>query len=224
MFEDDDQKPFIDAELAENPEPRCPCLLLLDTSGSMSGEPIRELNQALQLFRRELVADSMTAKRVEVALLTFGPVELVTDFVSASNFIPPTLESKGDTPLGKALEVGLELLRARKQRLRDNGVDLYRPWIFLITDGDPTDDWRRMIEQIKTGEEHKSFLFFALAVNHAKLDVLRQLSVRDPVKLSGIQFRPLFRWLSDSLKAVSHSNPGDRVGLPDYKPYGWADV
>ena len=224
MFEDDEQKPFIDAELAENPEPRCPCLLLLDTSGSMSGEPIRALNAALQSFKSELVADSMTAKRVEVALLTFGPVELVTDFVAANNFIPPALEAKGDTPLGKALEVGLELLKARKQRLRDNGIDLYRPWIFLITDGEPTDNWRPMIEQIKAGEEHKSFLFFALAVNHAKLDVLRQLSVRDPVKLSGIRFRPLFRWLSDSLKAVSHSNPGERVGLPDYKPYGWADV
>lgn len=224
MFEDDDQKPFIDAELAENPEPRCPCLLLLDTSGSMSGEPIRELNQALQLFKRELMADSMTAKRVEVALLTFGPVELVTDFVSAGNFFPPTLEAKGDTPLGKALEVGLELLKGRKQRLRENGVDLYRPWIFLITDGDPTDEWRPMIEHVKTGEEHKSFLFFALAVNNAKLDVLRQISVREPMKLSGVQFRPLFRWLSDSLKAVSYSNPGERVGLPDYKPYGWADV
>lgn len=224
MFEDDDQQPFIDAELAENPEPRCPCLLLLDTSGSMSGQPIQELNHALQLFKNELIADSMTAKRVEIALLTFGPVELVTEFVSAANFFPPTLHAKGDTPLGKALEVGLELLKNRKQRLRDNGVDLYRPWIFLITDGEPTDEWRSMIDKIKAGEEHKSFLFFALAVNQAKLDVLRQISVREPMKLSGVEFRPLFRWLSDSLKAVSHSNPGERVGLPDYKPYGWADV
>lgn len=224
MFGDDEQKPFIDAELAENPEPRCPCLLLLDTSGSMSGEPIRELNQALQLFKNELMADSMTAKRVEVALLTFGPVELVTDFVSAYSFVPPVLQAKGDTPLGKALEVGLEVLRQRKQRLRENGIDLYRPWIFLITDGEPTDEWRAITEQIKAGEEHKSFLFFALATGNAKLDALRQISVREPLKVSGVKFRPLFRWLSDSLKAVSHSNPGDRVGLPDYKPYGWADV
>jgi uncharacterized protein YegL len=67
-------------------------------------------------------------------------------------------------------------------------------------------------------------LFFALAVNNARLDILKQISVREPLRLKGIQFRPLFRWLSDSLKAVSYSNPGDRVGLPDYKPYGWADI
>jgi uncharacterized protein YegL len=224
VFEDLEQRPFIDVELAENPEPRCPCLLLLDTSGSMNGDPIRELNSALQLFKNELMADSMTAKRVEVAVVTFGPVELISDFATANSFMPPSLTAKGDTPLGRAVEVGLEILKQRKQRLRENGVDLYRPWIFLITDGEPTDEWRHLREQIQQGEEQKSFLFFALAVNNAKLDVLRHISVREPLRLSGIQFRPLFRWLSDSLKAVSHSNPGDKVGLPDYKPYGWAEV
>ncbi len=221
---DDEQKPFIDAELAENPEPRCPCLLLLDTSGSMNGAPINELNDALRLFRHELIADSMTAKRVEVAVVTFGPVELVSDFVSANGFYPPSLEAKGDTPLGKAVEYGLDLLKKRKKTLRDNGIDLYRPWIFLITDGEPTDKWQHVKEEVIRGEESKSFLFFALAVNNAKLDVLRQISVREPLKLSGIRFRPLFQWISDSLKAVSHSNLGDKVNLPDYKPYGWADV
>jgi uncharacterized protein YegL len=221
---EDEQKPFIDAELAENPEPRCPCLLLLDTSASMSGSPISELNEALRVFRNELIADSMTAKRVEVAIVTFGPVELISDFVAANRFEPPNLQAKGDTPLGKAVAVGVELLKERKQILRENGIDLYRPWIFLITDGEPTDDWRAAHQLILQGEEHKSFLFFALAVNNARLDILKQISVREPLRLKGIQFRPLFRWLSDSLKAVSYSNPGDRVGLPDYKPYGWADV
>ena len=221
---EDEQKPFIDAELAENPEPRCPCLLLLDTSASMSGSPINELNEALRVFKNELIADSMTAKRVEVAVVTFGPVELITDFVAANRFQPPHLQAKGDTPLGRAVAVGVELLKERKQILRENGIDLYRPWIFLITDGEPTDDWSGAHKLIQQGEEHKSFLFFALAVKNARLDILKQVSVREPLRLKGIQFRPLFRWLSDSLKAVSYSNPGDRVGLPDYKPYGWADV
>ena len=191
----------------------------------MSGEPIRELNAALQLFKSELMADSMTAKRVEVAVVTFGgAVDLTIDFTAAVDFRPPTLIAKGDTPLGRAVEVGLDLLHERKRRLRGNGIDLYRPWVFLITDGEPTDEWRNLREQIQYGEEHKSFLFFALATGSAKLDVLQQISVREPLKLAGVRFRPLFRWLSDSLKAISHSNPGDKVGLPDYKPYGWADV
>lgn len=47
MSDEFKQQPFADAEFAENPEQRCPCLLLLDTSGSMGGRPIAELNEGL---------------------------------------------------------------------------------------------------------------------------------------------------------------------------------
>ena len=63
-----DQVPFgSGADFADNPEPRCPCLLLLDTSGSMKGAPIEELNAGIQVFKDELSADPMASKRVEVA-------------------------------------------------------------------------------------------------------------------------------------------------------------
>src|SRR5438094_9283302 len=83
--------PFIAADIITNPEPRCPCLLLLDTSGSMSGTPIRELNNGLVTFRDELVADEMAVKRIEVSVVTFGPVGVVADFQGVQAFQPPTL-------------------------------------------------------------------------------------------------------------------------------------
>jgi cobalamin biosynthesis protein CobT len=67
-----EQRPFGDAIFAENPENRCPVLLLLDNSGSMRGNPISELNSGLQIFRDELFADSLAARRVEVAIVTFS--------------------------------------------------------------------------------------------------------------------------------------------------------
>ena len=60
---DYDQVPFSGIEFADNPEPRCPCVLLLDTSTSMSGSKINELNAGLQTFADQLSADSMAAKR-----------------------------------------------------------------------------------------------------------------------------------------------------------------
>lgn len=220
----DEQQPFAAAEFAENPEPRCPCVLLLDTSGSMEGNSIEELNQGLQAFREELFHDSMAMKRVEIAVITFGPVRVLHDFTTADMFRPRQMQASGDTPLGAAVTRGMELLQNRKQVLRDNGIKLFRPWIFLITDGEPTDNWSNLPNIIRTGEENKSFSFFSLGVRDADFNVLNQLSVREPLKLSGVRFKEFFLWLSASLKNVSRSNPGDTVQIPDYKPYGWSEV
>jgi uncharacterized protein YegL len=220
----DEQEPFAAAEFAENPEPRCPCILLLDTSGSMQGDSINELNNGLRAFREELFSDSLSMKRVEVAVITFGPVSVIQDFTTADRLPALQLEAGGDTPLGAAVEKGLKLLKQRKEVLRNNGIKLFRPWIFLITDGAPTDKWQHLPQIIRAGEENKSFSFFALGVRDADFNVLRQIALREPLKLSGVRFHEFFLWLSASLKNVSRSNPGDRVSIPDYKPYGWADV
>src|SRR5215467_3403464 len=67
---------FVAAEFADNPEPRCPCLLLLDNSGSMAGRPISELNAGLTIFKEELVGDALATKRVEVGIVSFGPISV----------------------------------------------------------------------------------------------------------------------------------------------------
>jgi len=220
----DEQQPFAAAEFAENPEPRCPCVLLLDTSGSMQGNSIDELNRGLQAFREELFSDSLSMKRVEIAVITFGPVSVMQEFTTADNLRPIQLEAAGDTPLGAAVGRGLSLLKQRKEVLRTNGIKLFRPWIFLLTDGAPTDQWQHLPQIIRAGEESKSFSFFALGVKDADFNVLKQIAVREPMRLEGVRFKEFFLWLSASLKNVSRSNPGDKVSIPDYKPYGWADV
>ena len=78
-------------DFASNPEPRCPCVLLLDVSVSMSGQPIAELNAGLTTFKDELAADALAMKRVEVGIVTFGPVKIEMPFTGAESFLPPSL-------------------------------------------------------------------------------------------------------------------------------------
>jgi uncharacterized protein YegL len=220
------QKPFGTDDFALNPEPRCPCLLLLDVSSSMSGEPITELNEGLKAFRDELLADPLASKRVEVACITFGPVHVATEFETAGVFQPPWLRALGETPMGAAIKSGVELVRLRKEAYRSNGIAFYRPWIFLITDGEPTDAWTEAAKKVKEGEASKAFAFFAVGVKGANMAVLKQISVREPLKLKGVRFRGLFQWLSNSMKSISRSTPGDEVPLknPTQGPDGWASI
>jgi hypothetical protein len=74
-----DQVPLDTAQtFADNPEPRCPCLLLLDVSGSMRGQPIAELNAGLTTFKDELMADALAAKVAATTRARVRCIPLVT--------------------------------------------------------------------------------------------------------------------------------------------------
>ncbi len=223
-----EQIPFGTDDFATNPEPRCPCVLLLDTSRSMAGERIRSLNEGLQVYKNELAADSLASQRVEVAVVTFGgQVETVCPFTTANFFEPPALKVKGDTPMGAAINHAIDLVTERKQMYRDHGVPFFRPWIFLITDGGPTDAWSEAATRVRRGEDARHFAFFAVGVQDAKFDVLAKIATRHPLHLQGLRFSDLFVWLSQSQRSVSQSRPGeeDQVSFTNpTAPGGWASL
>lgn len=204
----------IDLELATNPDPRCACLLLLDTSGSMTGAPLDALNAGLRTFQTDLQEDGLARQRVEIAIVTFGgSVTTVQEFISAREFTAPYLSANGGTPMGEAILTGIQIVKNRKQTYKDNGVPYYQPWVFMITDGGPTDEWKHAAEMVRRESVAKSLTFFAVAVNQANIDTLKSITDR-VIKLDGINFRELFLWLSSSQKRVSGSKPGDQTALP----------
>lgn len=213
-------------EFAENPEPRCPCVLLLDTSASMNGAAINALNEGLRTFKDELNRDNLAKKRVEVAIITFNfDVQVVQDFVTADQFDPPILTAQGLTHMGSAINMGLDIIESRKAQYRNNGVAYYRPWVFLITDGEPQGEPDSIVEQaaqrIRDDEANKRVAFFAVGVEGANIMRLSEIVVRSPLKLAGLNFQELFIWLSASMQRVSHSKQDEQVSLP---PPGWGIV
>lgn len=213
-------------EFAENPEPRCPCVLLLDTSGSMQGEAITALNQGLQSFRNELIQNSLASRRVEVAIITFDShVNVLQDFVTADQFHPPILTAQGLTTMGAGIHRALDIIQERKVQYRSNGVAYYRPWIFMITDGEPQGEFDNVVTQasqrLQQDEASKRVAFFTVGVENANMNVLSQIAVRTPLRLKGLNFVEMFMWLSASMSAVSHSHVDEQVALP---PIGWGTV
>lgn len=89
-------------EFAENPENRCPVILLLDTSASMAGQPIQELNRGMGLFKEDLLKDTQASLSAEVAIVSFGPVKLLQDFVTVDSFIPPPVNCRWCDPHGSS--------------------------------------------------------------------------------------------------------------------------
>jgi uncharacterized protein YegL len=213
-------------EFADNPEPRCPCVLVMDTSGSMRGERITALNDGLIAFRDGLLSDPLARKRVEVAVVGFGgKVEVVQDFVTVEDFQPPTLQTGGLTPIGTAIHKALDLLDVRKGQYKLNAVAYYRPWVFLITDGapegEPPDLVQSAARRVREEEEARRVAFFCVGVAGADLKKLAELSPRAPVKLQGLRFVDMFVWLSRSAQQVANSRVGEVVALP---PVDWGTV
>lgn len=201
-------------EFITDQHPRCPCVLILDTSSSMIGKPIEALNEGLVTLRDELLNDRLAKKRIEIAVVEFNSsVRVVQDFVTAENFEPPTLAASGLTNMAGGINQALDLIQQRKGTYHTNGVPYYRPWAFLITDGAPTSDMADVSRRVQEEDRDKRIAFFAVGVKGADFGCLKNVSPREPKELDGLKFRELFLWLSGSMRRVSQSRVGEMVPL-----------
>ena len=212
---------------ADNPEPRCACLLVLDVSGSMGGGPIRELNEGLKFFKTCIEDDSLASLRTEIGIIAFNnEASVIHDFSTVDRFDPPTLTTSGGTKMSTAIDLALNLVAQRKQTYRENGITYYRPWVWLISDGypqhDTTAEWESAKARVKQAENDREVAFFTIGVEGASMADLDSLGSRQALKLQGLNFQEMFQWLSSSMSSVSQSQPTDAVPLSS--PSGWAEV
>ena len=215
-------------QFAENPEPRCPCVLVVDVSSSMYGNKINQLNSGIATFADELKADQLASLRTEVAIVTFGShAEMPQDFVTADQFSPPSLVANGITMMSQGVNLALDKIEERKQMYRDNGIDYYRPWLFLLTDGAPTEEEEvvnAMAERLKSADGEKRVAAFSVGVQGADMDLLTRISPRRPLMLKGLEFSSMFVWLSQSMSRVSRSRTDDEIELDTDGLQDWAAI
>ena len=219
-----------DVEFVENPEPRCPCVLLVDVSTSMYGDKINQLNEGLATFSKHIKTDTLASLRTEVAIITFGSrAEMVQDFVTADDFVPPTLRANGTTMMSAGIDLALDKLEERKQLYRDNGIDYYRPMLLMLTDGLPTesaDVVKAASDRLKQAETDKQVAAFTVSieVDETGKEILKEISPRQPLALQGLKFNTMFEWLSNSMARVSASRTDDEISLDLDSLKDWATI
>lgn len=215
----------ISTDLIENPSTRCACMVVLDTSGSMSGQPIHELNNGIKQFISALKEDEVAAYSVDVGIISAGgQVTEILPFTTAMEVEHDyNLSATGNTPLGEATRLALQRLEQRKNDYKRAGVSYYQPWLVIISDGVPTDSYEQYAQQAKSLSEQRKLVVMPLAVNGADINVLDKFSHRGAKKLNGLKFSEFFEWLSASMSRVSAStSTSASITLPSTG--GWDSI
>jgi uncharacterized protein YegL len=214
-------------DYSANPNQRTPCVLVLDASYSMSTKTpsgvtaIDALNKGIKALEHALKNDEAALTRVQLAIVVVGGptnnAEILMDWTDVNNFVAFPLAAGGMTPLGKGIQLGLDLVEEGKQNLRAQGISYTRPWLLVMSDGAPTDEasvWNSAAQECLQAEADKKVEVFCIGVEGADLNKFSGLSTKPPLMLEGVKFEELFQWLSESLSAASRSRPGDTLQLP----------
>ena len=203
------------------------CVLLVDTSGSMvSHNAIDELNEGLRAFGEALMSDTLASTAADVCVINFNTeVTVEIPFSPAADYVAPTLSAGGLTALNEAIITGLDAIEQRKAEYRQLGVDYFKPWMFLLTDGSATDTefdadaHQRLAEALA----NRKVNFFPMGIGaDADIQALKSYTANGngPVlKAEKNNFREAFVWLSSSMAVASTSVPGqNKVDLPETPP------
>ncbi len=139
-----------------------PVILLLDRSGSMNGERIDSLNQAIPAMIHDFADESGISAEIKVAIISFGgaAAKLECTLTSASEINYHPLGAGGMTPLGSALKKAKELIENREIVTSRS----YRPMVILVSDGYPNDNWEQPFEEFISEGRTKKCERWALAI------------------------------------------------------------
>ncbi len=199
---------------------RLPVYILLDTSGSMRGEPIHSVNVGLQAMLGALRQDPYALETVHLSIITFD--------IEAREYLPLTpldevrlgeieVPQSGATFLGAALELLITLVDHDLRKSTDETKGDWRPLLFVMTDGSPSDSlaYREAIAEVK--RRPFGSIVACAAGPKAKVEMLRELTDRVVLleTLDAAAFSGFFKWVSASV-AVGSSSAGleQQVSLP----------
>lgn len=202
---------------------RLPVYLVLDTSGSMSGEPIQAVENGMQMLVSALRQDPQALESAFLSVITFNSdAKQVVPLTDLASFQMPSLNAGGSTELGAALTLVGDCARKEVTKSTPEKKGDWRPLVFLMTDGGPTDSWQKGLGEFQSSKW--GMVVCCAAGQAADTSVLKQISPECVVQLDTADSKSLaafFKWVSSSISTSSKSvNEGKKevTGLDQLPP------
>lgn len=183
---------------------RLPVYLVLDTSGSMYGEPIEAVKNGVQTLISTLRSDPYALETAFISIITFNTnAQQVTSLTELASFQQPTIDAGGCTALGGALELLVQKIDAEVTKTTAEQKGDWKPLVFLMTDGEPTDDITHGLAEFR---KRKTGMVVACAAGTgANTNTLKQIT-ENVVSLDtadSATIKAFFKWVSASISTSS---------------------
>lgn len=185
---------------------KLPVYLLLDTSGSMYGEPIEAVKNGIKTLISSLRSDPYALETAWLSIITFNTsAQQITPLTELLNFKTPSIEASGCTALGEALELLSQKMDTEITKTTPEMKGDWRPLVFIMTDGEPTDSMTKGLEAFK---KRKCGMVVACAAGQgANTNTLKQIT-ENVIQLDtadSATIKAFFKWVSASISTTSKS-------------------
>lgn len=208
---------------------RLPIYLLIDTSGSMMGEPIEAVKQGIRTLITELKGDPQAVETAYLSVITFDShARLLVPLTELMKFSEPEFSASGATALGEALLLMLDCVKKEVRKNTDVHKGDWRPLVFILTDGSPTDTeaFNRAVDAVRNADIGN--IIACAAGAKVKIEPLKRITKNVLIMntVSAGDFSNFFEWVSGSIKMTSKSmvlNNADK-GIENPIPQGFVIV